>query len=151
VCPDLNSGFDATGGVVSTASDMVRWSGALKGGVVVSAASLALMRTPATLADGKAAPIGMGLVALDGPGSYGAAGQTVSFASASANYASGYEVVLLANGSNAVGNAAYLRFALSARIHNLINPGAPEPVPVFVPNPGAIAEDLPVEFLRLCR
>lgn len=85
VCPDLNSGFDATGGVVSTASDMVRWDGALKGGAVISAASLARMRTPAALAGGKSAPIGMGLAALGGPGSYGAAGQTVSFAAANAS------------------------------------------------------------------
>jgi D-alanyl-D-alanine carboxypeptidase len=151
VCPDLNSGFDATGGVVSTASDMVRWDGALKGGAVVSAASLAQMRTPAALAGGKAAPIGMGLAALGGPGSYGAAGQTVSFASVNASYGSGYDVVLLANGSNTIGDAAYPRFALAARIHNVLNPGAPEPVPATAPNPGAIEVAPPTELLSLCR
>ncbi|MEO6018055.1 MAG: serine hydrolase domain-containing protein, partial [Polaromonas sp.] len=124
-CPDLNSGFDATGGVVSTASDMVRWNGALKGGALLSASSLALMRTPATLASGQSAPIGMGLAALGGPGSYGAAGQTVSFASVNAGYGSGYDVVLLANGSNTAGDAVYPRFALAARIHNVLNPSAP--------------------------
>lgn len=151
VCPDLNSGFDATGGVVSTASDMVRWNGALKGGGLLSARSLALMRTPATLTGGKPAPVGMGLVALGGPGSYGAGGQTVSFASVNASYGSGYDVVLLANGSNTVGDAAYPRFALAARIHNVLNPGAPEPVPVTAPNPGAIEPAVPTELLRLCQ
>ena len=151
VCPDLNSGFDATGGVVSTASDMVRWDGALKGGAVVSAASLAQMRTPATLAGGKAAPIGMGLAPLGGPGSYGAAGQTVSFASVNASYGSGYDVVLLANGSNTIGDAAYPRFALAARIHNVLNPGAPEPVPMVAINPAAIAAAPPTDLLKLCK
>ena len=151
VCPDLNSGFDATGGVVSTASDMVRWNGALKSGAVISAANLARMRTPAVLAGGKAAPIGMGLAWLGGPGSYGAAGQTVSFAAANASYGSGYDVVLLANGSNTIGDAAYPRFALAARIHNVLNPGAPEPVPATPPNPVAIAAAPPTELLGLCK
>jgi CubicO group peptidase (beta-lactamase class C family) len=152
VCPELNSGFDAAGGVVSTASDLVRWDGALKGGAVVSAASLARMRTPATLGGGKAAPIGMGLAALGGPGSYGAAGQTVSFAAANASYGSGYDVVLLANGSNTLGDAAYPRFALAARIHNVLNPGAPEPVPVplLPPSGGVIDLTPPAELLTLC-
>jgi CubicO group peptidase (beta-lactamase class C family) len=151
MCPDLNSGFDATGGVVSTASDMVRWDGALKGGAVVSAACLARMRTPAARAGGKAAPIGMGLSALGGPGSYGAAGQTVSFASVNASYGSGYDVVLLANGSNTLGDEAYPRFALAARIHNVLNPGSPEPVPVLSPNPAALAAAPPTDLLRLCK
>lgn len=151
LCPDLNSGFDATGGVVSTASDMVRWNGALKSGAVISAASLARMRTPAALAGGKAAPIGMGLAALGGPGSYGAAGQTVSFAAANASYGSGYDVVLLANGSNMIGDAAYPRFVLAARIHNVLNPGAPEPVPLLPPSGGVIDLTPPAELLSLCK
>lgn len=151
VCPDLNSGFDATGGVVSTASDMVRWDGALKGGALLSAASLARMRTPAALAGGRAAPIGMGLAALGGPGSYGAAGQTVSFAAANASYGSGYDVVLLANGSNTIGDAAYPRFVLAARIHNVLNPGAPEPVPLLPPSTGIIEPAPPTELLSLCK
>lgn len=151
LCPDLNSGFDATGGVVSTASDMVRWDGALKSGAVISAASLARMRTPAALAGGKAAPIGMGLAALGGPGSYGAAGQTVSFAAANASYGSGYDVVLLANGSNTTGDAAYPRFVLAARIHNVLNPGAPEPVPALPPSGGVIEPTPPTELLSLCK
>jgi D-alanyl-D-alanine carboxypeptidase len=151
VCPDLNSGFDATGGVVSTASDMVRWDGALKSGAVISAASLARMRTPAALAGGKAAPIGMGLAALGGPGSYGAAGQTVSFAAANASYGSGYDVVLLANGSNTIADAAYPRFVLAARIHNVLNPGAPEPVPALPPGGGVIEAAPPTELLSLCK
>lgn len=151
VCPDLNSGFDATGGVVSTASDMVRWNGALRSGAIVSADSLVLMRTPARLADGESAPIGMGLTALGGPGSYGAGGQTVSFASVDAGYGSGYDVVLLANGSNTVGDAAYPRFALAARIHNVLNPGAPEPVPVVTPNPVGVETAAPTELLHLCK
>jgi len=151
VCPDLNTGFDAAGGVVSTASDMVRWNGALKSEAVISAASLARMRTPAALAGGKFAPIGMGLAALGGPGSYGAAGQTVSFAAVNASYGSGYDVVLLANGSNTIGDAAYPRYALAARIHNVLNPGAPEPVPVTSPNPDAIAAAPPTELLGMCK
>lgn len=151
VCPDLNSGFDATGGVVSTAADMVRWDGALKGGAVISAASLARMRTPAALGGGKTAPIGMGLAALGGPGSYGAAGQTVSFAAANASYGSGYDVVLLANGSNTVGDAAYPRFVLAARIHNVLNPGAPEPVPALPPSASIIEPTPPTELLSLCK
>jgi len=151
VCPDLNSGFDATGGVVSTASDMVRWNGALKSGAVVSAASLARMRTPAALGGGKFAPIGMGLAALGGPGSYGAAGQTVSFAAANASYGSGYDVVLLANGSNTIGDAAYPRFVLAARIHNVLNPGAPEPVPALPPSGGIIEPAAPTELFTLCK
>ncbi|SFU78652.1 CubicO group peptidase, beta-lactamase class C family [Polaromonas sp. YR568] len=151
MCPDLNSGFDATGGVVSTASDMVRWNGALRGGAVLSAPSLALMRTPARLTDGKFAPIGMGLASLGGPGSYGAAGQTVSFAAANAGYGSGYDVILLANGSNTVGDAAYPRFVLAARIHNVLNPSAPEPVPALPPNGGVIEPAVPTELLRLCQ
>lgn len=151
VCPDLNSGFDATGGVVSTASDMVRWNGALRSGAIVSADSLVLMRTPARLANGESAPIGMGLTALGGPGSYGAGGQTVSFASVDAGYGSGYDVVLLANGSNTVGDAAYPRFALAARIHNVLNPGAPEPVPVVTPNPVGVETAAPTELLHLCK
>jgi hypothetical protein len=129
----------------------VRWDGALKGGAVVSAASLARMRTPAVLAGGKAAPIGMGLAALGGPGSYGAAGQTVSFAAANASYGSGYDVVLLANGSNMIGDAAYPRFVLAARIHNVLNPGAPEPVPLLPPSGGVIDLTPPAELLSLCK
>jgi D-alanyl-D-alanine carboxypeptidase len=151
ICPELNSGFDATGGVVSTASDMVRWNGALRGGTLLSAPSLALMRTPARLTDGKFAPIGMGLASLGGPGSYGAAGQTVSFAAANAGYGSGYDVVLLANGSNTVGDAAYPRFVLAARIHNVLNPLAPEPVPALPPSAGIIEPAAAAELLRLCR
>jgi hypothetical protein len=37
-----------------------------------------------------------------GPG-WAVAGQTVSFASVNASYGSGYDVVLLANGSNTIG------------------------------------------------
>ena len=151
VCPDLNSGFDATGGVVSTASDMVRWNGALKSGAVISAANLERMRTPAALAGGKAAPIGMGLAWLGGQGSYGAAGQTVSFAAANASYGSGYDVVLLANGSNTIGDAAYPRFVLAARIHNVLNPGAPEPVPALPPSGGIIEPAAPAELFTLCK
>ncbi len=151
LCPDLNSGFDATGGVVSTASDMVRWNGALRSSAIVSADSLALMRTPARLTDGKSAPIGMGLTGLGGPGSYGAGGQTVSFAAVDAGYGSGYDVVLLANGSNTVGEAAYPRFVLAARIHNVLNPGAPEPLPVVTPNPVGVETAAPTELLRLCK
>lgn len=150
VCPELNSGWDATGGIVSTASDMVRWNGALRGGKVVSAASLALMRIPAKLTGGKSAPIGMGLAALGGKGSYGAAGQTVSFAAANAGYGSGYDVILLANGSNTVGDAAYPRFVLAARIHNVLNPSAPEPVPPLPPSAGIIEPAAPTELLSLC-
>ena len=151
ICPDLNSGFDAAGGVLSTASDIVRWDGALKGGVLLSPASLALMRTPARLVNGKFSPIGMGLAALGGPGSYGAAGQTVSFAAANASYGSGYDVVLLANGSNTVGDVAYPRFVLAARIHNVLNPTAPEPVPALPPSAGIIEPTAPTELLRLCQ
>lgn len=151
ICPDLNSGWDATGGVVSTASDMVRWNGALRGGKVLSAPSLALMRAPARLNNGTFAPIGMGLAATGGRGSYGAAGQTVSFAAANAGYGSGYDVVLLANGSNTVGDAAYPRFVLAARIHNALNPSAPEPVPALPPSAGIVEPAIPAELLTLCK
>lgn len=149
-CPELNSGWDATGGVVSTASDMVRWNGALRGGKVVSSPSLTLMRTPARLSNGTFAPIGMGLAATGGRGSYGAAGQTVSFAAANGAYGSGYDVILLANGSNTVGDAAYPRFVLAARIHNVLNPSAPEPVPALPPSAGIIEPAAPTELLSLC-
>ena len=109
------------------------------------------MRTPAALGGGKFAPIGMGLAALGGPGSYGAAGQTVSFAAANASYGSGYDVVLLANGSNTVGDAAYPRFVLAARIHNVLNPGAPEPVPALPPSGGIVEPAAPAELFSLCK
>jgi hypothetical protein len=93
----------------------------------------------------------MGLAWLGGQGSYGAAGQTVSFAAANASYGSGYDVVLLANGSNTIGDAAYPRFVLAARIHNVLNPGAPEPVPALPPSGGIIEPAAPAELFTLCK
>jgi hypothetical protein len=48
-------------------------------------------------------------------------------------------------------NAAYPRFALAARIHNVLNPGAPEPVPMVSINPATIAAAPPTELLKLCK
>ena len=151
LCPDLNAGFDAAGGVVSTASDLVRWNGAMYGGKLVSADSLVLMQKPATLADGKPAPAGMGLAYLGGPGSYGAAGQTVNFAAVNTHFGSGDDIVLLANGTNAQGDSVYPRFALAIRIHNLLNPASPLPVPPTPPAPGADALAQPGDVLQMCR
>lgn len=151
LCPDLNAGFDAAGGVVSTASDLVRWNGAMYGGKLLSAESVRLMQTPAQLTGPKPAPAGMGLAYLGGPGSYGAAGQTVNFAAVSAHFGSGDDVALLANGTNAQGDSVYPRFALAIKIHNLLNPASPLPIPATSPAPGAEAAALPGEVLRMCR
>lgn len=51
----------AAGGLVSTAGDLVKWELALNAGKVVSPDSLALMTTPAKLADGSATEYGMGM------------------------------------------------------------------------------------------
>ncbi|MBI2728219.1 MAG: beta-lactamase family protein [Polaromonas sp.] len=151
LCPDLNAGFDAAGGVVSTASDQVRWNGALYGGKLLPAQTVALLQKPAMQADGKPAPAGMGVAYLGGPGSYGAAGQTVNFAAVNTHFGSGDDVVLLANGSNGAGDSVYPRFALAIRIHNLLNPGSALPVPATPPAPGADALAQPGEVMQMCR
>jgi len=51
----------AAGALCSTAGDLVRWEQALMGGQVVSAASLAMMISPTTLAGGGTQPYGFGL------------------------------------------------------------------------------------------
>lgn len=150
LCPDLNANFDAAGGVVSTASDQVRWNGALYGGKLLSAQSLALMQKPALRANGQPAPAGMGVVYLGGPGSYGAAGQTVNFAAVNTHFGSGDDVVLLANGSNAQGDSVYPRFSLAIRIHNLLNPSAQLALPPATPAPGADALAEAAEILKMC-
>lgn len=151
LCPDLNAGFDAAGGVVSTASDQVRWNGALYSGKLLPAQAVALIQKPAMQANGKPAPAGMGVAYLGGPGSYGAAGQTVNFAAVNTHFGSGDDVVLLANGSNSAGDSVYPRFALAIRIHNLLNPGAALPVPATPPAPGADALAQPGEVTQMCR
>ncbi len=151
LCPDLNANFDAAGGVVSTASDQVRWNGALYAGKLLSAQSVALIQKPALLASGQPAPAGMGVAYLGGPGSYGAAGQTVNFAAVNTHFGSGDDVVLLANGSNAQGDSVYPRFALAVRIHNLLNPSTPLPLPPAPPAPGTDALTQAGEILKMCR
>jgi CubicO group peptidase (beta-lactamase class C family) len=151
LCPDLNANFDAAGGVVSTASDQIRWNGALYGGKLLSAQSLALIQKPAMQANGQPAPAGMGVAYLGGPGSYGAAGQTVNYAALNAHFGSGHDVALLANGSNAQGDSVYPRFALAIRIHNLLNPSSPLPVVATPPSPGAEALTQADEILKMCR
>ena len=88
---------------------------------------------------------------LGGPGSYGAAGQTVNFAAVNTHFGSGDDIVLLANGTNAQGDSVYPRFALAIRIHNLLNPASPLPVPATPPAPGADALAQPGEVLKMCR
>ncbi len=151
LCPDLNAGFDAAGGVVSTASDQVRWNGALYGGKLLPASTVALMQKPAVQANGQPAPAGMGVVSLGGPGSYGAAGQTVNFAAVNTHFGSGHDVVLLANGSNAQADSVYPRFALAIRIHNLLNPASLMPVPPTPPAPDADALAQPGEVMQMCQ
>jgi D-alanyl-D-alanine carboxypeptidase len=56
----MNAPFSA-GALCSSVTDLVTWTDALMGGKVVSAASLAQMRTPATLNDGKPTTYGLGL------------------------------------------------------------------------------------------
>ena len=128
-CPDLNSGFGAAGGLIMTAQDLVRWNRLLLGGALLPAADIEAMRTPARLNNGESAPIGMGIASLGPSVGWGAAGQTVNFAAFNAVYASGYEVVLLANGSNEQRDAAYPRMRLAAQIHNAVHPSAPVPLP----------------------
>src|SRR5258706_9851737 len=50
----------AAGAVCATATDLLKWQAALDAGGVVSPASLAVMRTPATLADGTRIDYGLG-------------------------------------------------------------------------------------------
>ena len=50
----------AGGGICSTARDLVQWANALESGRVISAASLALMRTPTVLPDGTRIDYGLG-------------------------------------------------------------------------------------------
>jgi len=149
-CPDLNSAFGAAGGIIATAADVLRWNGLLWHGGLLSPERRAAMRTPAQLASGRPAPIAMGLASL-GPGvGWGAAGQTVNFAAFNATYDSGWDVVLLANGSNDQRDGLYPRAALAAQIHNLLEPAAPVPPP---PPPAADKTDPQAlqQLLALCR
>lgn len=86
VVPHLASGYEADGGalvnaafmtwklpfaggaVCATASDLLKWQAALDSGRVLTPSSLALMRTPTTLADGTKIDYGFGtrLGSLDG-------------------------------------------------------------------------------------
>lgn len=50
----------AAGAVCATATDLLKWQAALDGGRVITQASLALMRTPTTLADGTKIDYGLG-------------------------------------------------------------------------------------------
>jgi hypothetical protein len=150
-CPDLNSGFAAAGGLISTVADLVRWNGALRDGRIIPADLLRVMRTEATLSDGRKSPIGMGVANL-GPGvGYGAAGQTVQYAAWNATYDTGLDISLLANGSNDGRDADYPRAALSARIHNVLHPNRPVPVPSAQASAdGADPQDI-AALLSLCR
>ena len=58
----------AAGAVCATATDLAKWQAALDSGRVLTASSLALMRTPTTLADGTKIDYGLGtrLGSLDG-------------------------------------------------------------------------------------
>src|SRR5437764_8629671 len=86
VVPDLASGYEVDGGalvnaafvswklpfaagaVCATATDLAKWQAALDSGRVLTPSSLALMRTPTTLADGTKIDYGLGtrLGSLDG-------------------------------------------------------------------------------------
>ena len=54
-----------TGGLVSTAADLVRWNAALRSGRIVDAASFQQMGTPFILPDGRSTNYGFGLVVHD--------------------------------------------------------------------------------------
>ncbi len=57
----------ASGGMVSTAAEQVRWLDALLGGEVLSAESLEAMTTPTVLPDGTVTEYGLGLYLVDSP------------------------------------------------------------------------------------
>jgi len=149
-CPDLNSGFAAAGGLISTVADLARWNGAWLDGRIIPASLLTVMRTEPTLSDGRKSPIGMGVANLGAGVGYGAAGQTVQYAAWNATYDTGLDISLLANGSNNGRDADYPRAALSARIHNVLRPDRPVPMPPPATGDGAGAQDL-ADLLALCR
>jgi D-alanyl-D-alanine carboxypeptidase len=93
----------AGGGICSTARDLVWWANALESGRVISAASLALMRTPTVLTDGTRIDYGLGtrLGVLQGRAAVGHTGGGGGFSASLITFpAQHLTVVVLTNTGN---------------------------------------------------
>jgi CubicO group peptidase (beta-lactamase class C family) len=121
IVPKLASGYDrdhgalvnaapmtwklpfAAGAICATATDVAKWQAALDAGRVLSASSLALMRTPTRLADGTLIDYGLGtrLGTLEGHRVVGHTGGGGGFAAALESFPDDHlTVIVLANTEN---------------------------------------------------
>jgi CubicO group peptidase (beta-lactamase class C family) len=115
----------AAGSICSTASDLVRWQTAMNGGHVIAPASLTLMRTPTTLADGASIDYGLGtrLGMLDGHRIAGHTGTGGGYASVMETFPDDHlTIVVLTNTGSGMQHAVSMARAIAREVLHLPAP-----------------------------